>query len=56
MRTPAQPVRRAETPEAIEADAKIDQTGEVYRAEDVRAWLPRLTRGTTTDRPKPWRR
>lgn len=42
--------------EAIEADAGIDRTGEVYRAEDVHEWVTRLARGTATDRPKPWRR
>jgi methyl coenzyme M reductase beta subunit len=42
--------------EAIEADAEIDRTGEVYRAEDVHAWMARLAQGTVTDRPKPWRR
>ena len=42
--------------EAIEADAEIDRTGEVYRADDVHAWVARLARGTATDRPKPWRR
>jgi predicted transcriptional regulator len=42
--------------EAIEADAEIDRTGEVYRADDVHAWVARLARGTPTARPKPWRR
>jgi predicted transcriptional regulator len=42
--------------EAIEADAEIDRTGEVYRAEDVHAWMARLAQGSVTDRPKPWRR
>jgi predicted transcriptional regulator len=42
--------------EAIEADAEIDRTGEVYRADDVRAWVARLALGTVSDRPKPWRR
>jgi predicted transcriptional regulator len=42
--------------EAIEADAEIDRTGEVYRADDVHAWITRLAQGTATDRPKPWRR
>ena len=42
--------------EAIEADAEIERTGEVYRADDVHAWMERLARGAVTDRPKPWRR
>jgi predicted transcriptional regulator len=42
--------------EAVEADAEIDRTGEVYRADDVHAWLTRLADGTANGRPKPWRR
>ena len=42
--------------EAVEADAEIDRTGEVYGADDVHAWLTRLAHGTATGRPKPWRR
>lgn len=42
--------------EAIEADAEIDRTGEVYRADDVHAWMEHLAHGPATDRPKPWRR
>ena len=42
--------------EAVEADADIDRTSEVYRADDVHAWMARLAHGTATDRPKPWRR
>jgi predicted transcriptional regulator len=42
--------------EAIEADVEIDRTAEVYRADDVHAWVARLSRGTVNDRPKPWRR
>ena len=42
--------------EAVEADAEIDRTGEVYRADDVHAWMARLARSTAVDRPKPWRR
>jgi len=42
--------------EAIEADAEIERTGEVYRADDVLAWMERLARGAAADRPKPWRR
>jgi len=42
--------------EALDADAEIERTGEVYRADDVHAWMARLAQGTTSDRPKPWRR
>jgi predicted transcriptional regulator len=42
--------------EAVKADAEIDRTGEVFRADDVHAWMTRLAHGTATDRPKPWRR
>ncbi len=34
--------------EAIEADAKIDRTGDVYPVEDVREWIARLARGVRT--------
>jgi predicted transcriptional regulator len=42
--------------EALAADADIERTGEIYRAEDVHAWLDRLAKGRRTARPKPWRR
>ncbi len=42
--------------EALAADADIERTGEVYRAEDVHAWLERLAKGQKTSRPKPWQR
>ncbi len=42
--------------EAMAADAEIELTGEVYRAEDVHAWMGRLAKGHVSDRPKPWRR
>lgn len=41
--------------EALASDAEIERTGEVYRAEDVHAWMNRLARGTSA-RPKPWQR
>lgn len=41
--------------DAIAADARIEDTGEVYRAEDVRTWIERLTKGPDEARPKPWR-
>lgn len=42
--------------EALAADADIERTGEVYRAEDVHAWLERLAKGEKPSRPKPWQR
>jgi predicted transcriptional regulator len=42
--------------EALAADADIEKTGEVYRAEDVHVWMSRLAAGGTVARPKPWRR
>jgi hypothetical protein len=42
--------------EAMEADAAIDAGAEVYRAEDVHAWLERLAGGGKPRRPAPWRR
>ena len=42
--------------EALKADARIEETGEVYRAEDVHAWMQRLVKTPRAARPKPWRR
>lgn len=42
--------------DALAADADIERTGTVYRAEDVHAWAERLARGGKARRPKPWRR
>jgi predicted transcriptional regulator len=42
--------------EALAADADIEKTGEVYRADDVHAWMKRLAAGESARRPKPWRR
>ena len=42
--------------EALAADEEIERTGEVYRADDVHAWVVRLARGQDAARPKPWRR
>jgi len=42
--------------EAIAADARIEESGEVYRAEDVDAWMQRLAKTPRAPRPKPWRR
>ena len=42
--------------EALAADADIEKSGEVYRAEDVHAWMTRLAADSSAARPKPWRR
>ena len=42
--------------EAQGAAEEIDRTGEVYRAEDVHAWMDRLAQGAGSPRPKPWRK
>ena len=42
--------------EALAADADVERTGEVYRAEDVHAWIERLAKGQKVPRPKPWQR
>jgi hypothetical protein len=42
--------------EALAADAEIDETGEVYRAEDIHAWMARLAVDGRAQRPKPWQR
>jgi predicted transcriptional regulator len=42
--------------EAFAADSEIDKTGEVYRADDVHAWMKRLAADESATRPKPWRR
>ncbi len=42
--------------EALAADADIEKSGEVYRAEDVHAWMGRLAADASAPRPKPWRR
>jgi len=42
--------------EALAADSEIEKSGEVYRAEDVHAWMSRLAAGEPSARPKPWRR
>ena len=42
--------------EALAADAEIEHTGEVSRAEDVHAWAERLAGGGASPRPKPWRK
>ncbi len=42
--------------EAIAADTRIEETGEVYRAQDVHAWMERLATKPRATRPRPWRR
>ena len=42
--------------EALAADAEIEKSGQVYRADDVHAWMARLAGGDAVARPKPWRR
>jgi predicted transcriptional regulator len=42
--------------EALEADAEIERTGDVYAAADVHAWTQRLAQGAASPRPKPWRK
>jgi predicted transcriptional regulator len=42
--------------EALAADAEIEEIGEVYRAEDVHAWMRRLAIDGRAQRPKSWQR
>jgi predicted transcriptional regulator len=42
--------------EALAADTEIDDTGEVYRTEDVHGWMQRLATDGRAQRPKPWQR
>lgn len=42
--------------EAVAADVEIERTGQVYRAEDVHAWMGRLAREEAAAKPKPWQR
>jgi predicted transcriptional regulator len=42
--------------EALATDAAIQRGAEVYRAEDVHAWLDRLARRGKPRRSEPWRR
>lgn len=41
--------------EALDSAAVIEKGADVYRAEDVHAWLERLARNPKARRPKPWR-
>ena len=47
---------RAFVEEAMTADHEIETTGEVYRAEDVHAWIAALAKGKKATRPKLWRK
>lgn len=42
--------------EALAADAEIKAGADVYRAEDVHAWLDRLATKRKPALPKPWRK
>lgn len=42
--------------EALAADADIERTGVVYKADEVHAWARRMAEGVATPRPKPWRK
>jgi hypothetical protein len=42
--------------EALAADAQIEKSGEVFRGEDVHAWMNRLIADRSAARPKPWRK
>jgi predicted transcriptional regulator len=41
---------------AMASDAATEAGGEVYRAEDVHAWMERLAKGEKPPRPAPWRK
>jgi len=42
--------------EAIATEKRIEESGEVYRAEDVHAWMQRLAKGERPARPKACRK
>ena len=42
--------------DARAADADIDRAGEVYRPDDVHAWVERLAAEGAAPQPMPWRR
>ena len=41
---------------AMLAEDEIERTGEVYRREDVHAWMRTLAKGEAAPRPRPWQR
>ncbi|HXQ63955.1 MAG TPA: hypothetical protein VN787_03810 [Steroidobacteraceae bacterium] len=47
---------RSAVKEALEADAGIERSAEVYGAEEVHAWMEILARTGVAPRPGPWRR
>ena len=47
---------RAFVREAQDSDVAIAAGAEVYRADDVHAWLGRLAKNSKAARPKPWRK
>ena len=47
---------RALVKEVQAANVEIENTGEVYRAEDVHAWMHRLATDAKAERPRPWRK
>jgi predicted transcriptional regulator len=42
--------------EALAADVEIEKSGEVFRSEDVHAWMNRLAADKAAARPRPWRK
>lgn len=42
--------------EALAANAGLDRAAQIYRAEDVHAWMHRLAGEGPADRPAPWRK
>jgi predicted transcriptional regulator len=42
--------------EALAADADVERTGEVYKADAVHSWLQRMAKGRKATRPKRLRR
>ena len=42
--------------DALAADRDIEKTGEVYRGEDVHAWMKRLAVGEPAPKPSSWRK
>jgi predicted transcriptional regulator len=42
--------------DAFATDSAIDTTGEVYRLEDVHAWMKQMATDASAPRPKPSRR
>jgi predicted transcriptional regulator len=42
--------------DAIASEAQTQRLAEVYRADDVHAWIQRLAQGESAVRPKPWQR